>query len=444
MGKKSSRLVRDGKAAKTKPDKPYPDYPLFAHASGRWAKKIKGKTRYFGSWDDPQGALDRYIDERDDLQAGRTPQRDKDGLSLAELVNDFLSAKKARLEAKHSTLSPQSFIEYNRVCGLLVDAFGRNRAVSTLGPKDFSALYNRFAEKYGVITIGKLVVIVRGIFKYGHKMQLTDKVINFGPQFEVPSKKDKRLARADRQAKHGLKMFEAENIRAMLDAASPQLKCMILLGINGALGNSDISALPTSAIDFQNEVLVYPRGKTGIERRIPLWSETLKALEQVIAKRKTPVDEADQDLVFVTKYGQRWVRYEVVEEKKFGRTTVKAKQDDAIAKATAKLLRGLGIKRRGVGFYALRSTFETVAGGSRDQVAVNAVMGHADATIADVYRETIDDDRLRAVVNHVHDWLFPPDDKTSAGSTNGTVNDDAQGNGKSEADDKPGLKLFVG
>ena len=58
----------------TKPSKPYPDFPLFPHATGRWAKKIRRRFYNFGPWSDPEGALEKYNREWDDLYADRTPR----------------------------------------------------------------------------------------------------------------------------------------------------------------------------------------------------------------------------------------------------------------------------------------------------------------------------------------------------------------------------------
>ena len=69
----------------------------------------------------------------------------------------------------------------------------------------------------------------------------------------------------------------------------------------------------------------------------------------------------------------------------------------------------VGVKiTKGRGFYTFRRVFETVAGDSRDQVAVDYIMGHSRGDMASVYRQSIADDRLQAVVDHVHKWLFLP------------------------------------
>ena len=90
----------------------------------------------------------------------------------------------------------------------------------------------------------------------------------------------------------------------MLAVAKPQLKAMILLGAYGGLGNNDCSSLPLTALDFDARWLDYPRPKTGIHRRIPLWHETVLAVEKAISCRPEPKDPGDAGHVFLTRYGR--------------------------------------------------------------------------------------------------------------------------------------------
>jgi hypothetical protein len=87
---------------KAKIGKPRPDFPLFPHATGRWAKKVRSKFHYFGKLaDDPDGqvALNVWLDQKDALLAGRTPGTKVQGLTTYELVNRFLEAKSETIEA---------------------------------------------------------------------------------------------------------------------------------------------------------------------------------------------------------------------------------------------------------------------------------------------------------------------------------------------------------
>ena len=232
------------------------------------------------------------------------------------------------------------------------------------------------------------------MFKLGYESGLFDKPPRFGPGFKKPAAKVIRLARAER----GLRMFEKDELLALLAVADPITKAITLLGVNCGFGNADVGHLPLKAVDLKGGWITYPRPKTGVDRRIPLWPETIEALRAVLAKRKAPENAEHKPLFFVSARGSTYQddgrSYWIIENLR--RALVKSK-----------------VMRPGLSYYALRHTFQTIGEGSRDLPAVRSVMGHAPAAndMSSVYRERVDDERLRAVVDHVRGWLFEKGDQ---------------------------------
>src|SRR5260370_17984380 len=134
MSGNSNRPKRSRKAA-GRPKKPYPDFPLTPHASGKWQKKIRGSTYYFGKWakrvdgklqrvegDGWKEALELYKAQADDLHAGRTPRVKGDGLTVADLCNRFRTAKLRQREAGEITAC--MYDEYKATTDRLGSALG--------------------------------------------------------------------------------------------------------------------------------------------------------------------------------------------------------------------------------------------------------------------------------------------------------------------------------
>jgi hypothetical protein len=138
------------------------------------AKKFRGKLHYFGRWEDPNAALTKYLEERDDLNAGRVPRQQNGGVSVRDVRNQFLTSKQHLLEG--GELSPRLLRDYLRSCNRLVKDFGRDRPVSGL-------LAQGFCKTAGTISSRP-------------------------------------------------RMFEAFESRQIITAADATLKAMVLLGIN--------------------------------------------------------------------------------------------------------------------------------------------------------------------------------------------------------------------
>src|SRR5262249_40375790 len=153
----------------------------------------------------------------------------------------------------------------------LVSRFGKGRLVDDLRPHDFAALRKHMAVKWGAYRLANVIQYVRSVFKHAFDAELIDRPIRFGPAFKRPSKKVVRLHRAEQ----GPKLFTPDEVRRTIDAAGPAMRAMILLGVNCGFGNSDCGRLSRSAVDLETGWIDYPRPKTGIARRCPLWPETV-------------------------------------------------------------------------------------------------------------------------------------------------------------------------
>ena len=381
-----SESYSTSKPVRSKPGKPYPEFPLTAHPAGYWCKKIRGKLHYFGPWDDPDGALAKYLEQKDTLHAGRTPRPDPRDLTVKDVANAFLNAKQQAVEA--GELSNRTWLDYHAIMEKLVRGLGKHRLVSDLEPADFASLKNKLAKRNGLARMSTVVQVIRCAFKRCYDSGLIAQPVRFGPVFRRTSKKVLRLNRA----KQPPKLFTADEIRRMLAEATPSLRAMILLGINCGFGNADCGRLPLSATDLERGWIDFPRPKTGMPRRCPLWPETVEALKQVLVRRKEPKDSADAGLVFITRCGDSWD---------------KDTSNNPVSGGTRRLLKALGINGHR-NFYTLRHTFRTIADEAKDQPAADFIMGHETPHMSSVYRERISDERLKAVTDYVRTWLFPP------------------------------------
>src|SRR4051812_30055901 len=103
------------------PEKPYPEFPLYCHATGQWAKKIRGKVHYFGK--DANKALVLYREQAGDLHAGRPARPAANAVTVAYLCNHFLTSGRQLVD--RGELALESWAAYHPICAMLAEKLGR-------------------------------------------------------------------------------------------------------------------------------------------------------------------------------------------------------------------------------------------------------------------------------------------------------------------------------
>ncbi len=371
------------KQAKAKPKKPSKNFPLFAHSRGYWCKKFKGKQYNFGPWDDPQGALKAWKEFEAKHVLGMQPKTSSEsgGATVVDMVAGFLDSKQSKVD--RGDLSPRTLNQYVIAGRWLVDGIGRHRLIETIGPTDFTRLRNSFPAKWGTVFCDARIMHVRTMFKWAYDNDAIDRPVKYGSDWSKTPKKKVRLEQAKKESKE----FTRKETLALLEAAQPQIKAMILLGLNAGYGNLDCARLKTT--DVKGVWLDIPRGKNGQARRCWLWPETRDAIKAVIR------DHDGEEPLFKTAAGNLWV------DEDTGRNN--------LTKEFLKLRKKAGCNRKGVGFYSLRHMTETIASDAdvkNVQPVIDLIMGHDDGTMASNYRESISDARVKRVCQHLRGWLF--------------------------------------
>ena len=157
--------------------------------------------------------MEQWAEQKDDLLTGRTPRSGGDGVDIKNLVNRFLPFKQDLLA--NDEFVPRTFVSYKKTCERLVDFFSRDRRVDDLSANDFRKLRAAIAETCGPAALSNEITVVRMMFKFAFDEHLIERPVRYGQSFAKPSKKTLRK----NQAANGMRMFEANGIRLILDNA---------------------------------------------------------------------------------------------------------------------------------------------------------------------------------------------------------------------------------
>jgi integrase len=207
--------------------------------------------------------------------------------TVKELVNRFLSYQAERVTAKQ--LGARSFEDYRRVLRHFAKQIGTDLPIARVTAEALVRYRSQLVRSglrgdrgLGVHALSRSLVLIRGCFGWGEKMGHIDRLPRWGDALDRPPTTEWRKSRANREREHGKRLFIAEQLRGLVEAADPMLRAAILLGINGGFGNTACGMLPIAALDLDNARIEFERPKTGVARTIPLWPETVAALRAVL------------------------------------------------------------------------------------------------------------------------------------------------------------------
>ena len=369
--------------------------PWLHKTSGIWCITRNGKRYHLGHTE--KQAIERGIQFADLINRGLPIPKIGDEVdevtdtapTVKNVLLEFCRSKKQLVE--QNKLTKRSLIDYKSTCKRFIEFVGEFVWITDLKPEHFQGYQESIASRRNIVSTGNEVTRVKTIFKWAYEAEHLDRPMKFGPDFKRPKKRDVKNYRRSKCKK----LFTRDEIILLLTESDVHLRAMVYLGINGGFGNSDCSTLRLGEVDFDKAEIACIRPKTGEERVVTLWPETVEALRLSLEWRYKPKAKEAEDRFFVTSDGQLWVKDDVT-----------AHASNLITKRTTQTLQRLKIHQPGKSFYWLRSTFRTIADEVGDDVSADILMGHSRDGMSATYIYNYDRTRLRKVTDHVRKWLF--------------------------------------
>jgi len=296
-------------------------------------------------------------------------------MTLKQLCDMYLKYQYSKLQANDLTAN-----HHNEQIGSLkkLMAFiGPNIQINNISTLDLQNYKRRIQKSHvSVCRLNLHISIMKALFHWARKNDILENIPNIDAISRGKIVYQERLT------------FDSEQIKELLSVADVKMRAMIWLGLNCGFGCTDCSELKWTDLDLINARVKLPRRKTGISRDLPLWPETVAALEKIPRTGK---------LVFCTSRGNPYIQTLV---KPDGNGNGKYTTLNSITTKFSRLIKKSGLDvPKGTGFYTLRRTAATIAARSGDPFAVQRLLGHADLQMATRYVQDVSKQTDRVIEN---------------------------------------------
>lgn len=402
---------------------------LTPRKDGRFCKKIRGRIHYFGANGDRDQALREWLEQKEDLLAGRIPRpklAPPDEITVAEVINHYLFSAMQRRQA--GEIRPGTYGDYFRAC----TEFGNfssgavilgARLVESLTPDDFASVRAAWSKRLAAWALDRHIQSIRTMFNYAvDVLRMLDRQPWYGDRFSKTSEGNKRAEEAVAIRRRGERLFSIDEIAAILNGkagagdgvpgVSGQLRAMVMLGLNGGMNATDCAWLRRDAIRKTGDIwlIEFIRGKTaskGVRWTFPLWPETKTAIDAATASRPSPRLPEHDALIFLTAYGRPWASQTITTIENNPEMEIGGRENVQVHQAFTRKLDALGIRRDRVAFGAFRHTHISATADHPDQNARYRVRGHKISAIEKHY-DKIPLPRLQSVTDLARERLILP------------------------------------